>query len=55
MSLTIQKNNLEKEFKKISKSQKRMHLHMILKAKTQETRKARINNLIAYLKNKKQV
>ncbi|MEK6915429.1 MAG: YdeI/OmpD-associated family protein [Nanoarchaeota archaeon] len=47
----IENNNLKKEFEKISKSRKKMHLRYILKAKTKETRKKRIAQLINSLKN----
>ncbi|MEK6894460.1 MAG: YdeI/OmpD-associated family protein [Nanoarchaeota archaeon] len=48
----IIKKNLYKEYKKISKSQKRMYLRTILKSKSHETRNKRISSLIKYLKNK---
>ncbi len=45
----VEINKLTKEFKKLAKSQKRMYLRMILRAKTPQTRKARINQLISIL------
>ncbi len=49
----IQKENLEKEYKKLSKSQKKMYLRAILKAKSPETRKRRIIELMKRLNNYK--
>ncbi|MEK6909372.1 MAG: YdeI/OmpD-associated family protein [Nanoarchaeota archaeon] len=46
----IENSNLKKEFNKLSKSQKRMHLRYIIKAKSKETRQKRINQLICILK-----
>lgn len=46
----LENNEVIKDFKNLSKSQKRMYIRMILKAKTQETRKSRINQLIIFLK-----
>lgn len=47
----IEKNNLKKEYQKLSKSNKRMHLRNILKAKSLETRNKRIQQLISLLNN----
>lgn len=52
VKIELEKNNLLKEFKNISKSQKKMHLRHILKAKTQKTRKTRINQLINLISSK---
>lgn len=49
----LKKVNLEKEYDKLSKSQRRMYLRMILKAKSEETRSKRIQILINYIKSKK--
>lgn len=50
----ISKENLDKEYEKTSKSNRRMYLRMILRAKSSETRNKRISMLINYLKSKKQ-
>lgn len=47
----IEKNNLQSEYKKLSKSNKRMHLRSILRAKSLETRNKRIQQLISLLNN----
>jgi len=52
VKIELEKNNLLNQFKNISKSQRRMHLRHIIKAKTQETRKARINGLISVISSK---
>lgn len=51
VKIEIEKNNLKKQYNNLSKSNKRMHLRMILRAKSLDTRNKRISELIKLLKN----